>query len=285
MIFMRYPGGLAKALTFSYDDGVQQDKQLMAIFNKYGLKGTFNLNSCNLMEDERTFAPGTIHRPMARREAIEAYNGELGKNHEIALHCHTHPFLDRLPRTLATYEVVKDRELLEDIFGRIVRGCAYPMGTSSEMTAEVLAGAGVAYARTIESTGNFVVPSDRWLRMPATCHHNDPKLFDLLELFLNPTHNITFWNKTLLFYVWGHAYEFENDNNWDRIEKFCERAGGHDDVWYATNIEIYDYVAAYNSLQFSMNGHMVKNPSCQTVWFDANGTLVKVDPGQTVKIK
>ena len=79
--------------------------------------------------------------------------------------------------------------------------------------------------------------------------------------------------------------EFENDNNWDRIEEFCKRASGHDEVWYATNIEIYDYVEAYNSLQFSMNGNMVKNPSCQTLWFDSDGILVKVMPGETVKYK
>ena len=157
------------------------------------------------------------------------------------------------------------------------------MGTSSEMTAEVLDGAGIAYARTTECTGNFVVPSDRWLRMPATCHHNDPNLFTYLERFLAP--ELDFWNRTYLFYVWGHAYEFENDNNWDRIEKFCEMASGHSDVWYATNIEIYDYVQAYNSLEFSINGHSVKNPSCQTVWFECDGILVKVEPGQTVKFK
>lgn len=283
MIYMRYPGGRDRALTFSYDDGVQQDKRLMEIFNKNGLKGTFNINSMNLLTEEREYPEGAFHRPMARREAIEAYNGELGKNHEIALHCYSHPFLDRLPRTLATYEVVKDRELLEEYFGRIVRGCAYPMGTSSEMTAEVLAGAGVAYARTVESTGNFVVPSDRWLRMPATCHHNDPNLFVYLEKFLTP--ELDFWNKTYLFYVWGHAYEFDINNNWDRIEEFCEKAGGHDEVWYATNIEIYDYVQAYNSLQFSMNGSMVKNPSCQTVWFECDERLIKVEPGETVKVK
>ena len=34
-----------KAITFSYDDGVTQDKRLVDIFNKYGLKATFNINS------------------------------------------------------------------------------------------------------------------------------------------------------------------------------------------------------------------------------------------------
>lgn len=37
--------GKKKAVTFSFDDGVTQDIRLIEIFNKYGLKGTFNLNS------------------------------------------------------------------------------------------------------------------------------------------------------------------------------------------------------------------------------------------------
>ena len=37
-----YPGGKIKALTFSYDDGVRFDGKLIEIFNRYGMKGTFN---------------------------------------------------------------------------------------------------------------------------------------------------------------------------------------------------------------------------------------------------
>ena len=44
-VFMRFPGGLGKALTLSYDDGVEQDIKLIDILNRYGLKCTFNLNS------------------------------------------------------------------------------------------------------------------------------------------------------------------------------------------------------------------------------------------------
>ena len=40
-----FPGGLMKAVTFSYDDAVTQDQRLIQILNKYGLKCTFNLNS------------------------------------------------------------------------------------------------------------------------------------------------------------------------------------------------------------------------------------------------
>ena len=42
--YMRFPQGRCKAVTFSYDDGVKADKKLVEILDKYGLKGTFNLN-------------------------------------------------------------------------------------------------------------------------------------------------------------------------------------------------------------------------------------------------
>ena len=43
--------GKYKAITFSFDDGNQDDVRLVGILNKYGLKGTFNLNSGKLSED------------------------------------------------------------------------------------------------------------------------------------------------------------------------------------------------------------------------------------------
>jgi len=40
-----FKGNNMKAVTFSYDDGVEQDKRLIQLLNKYNLKCTFNLNS------------------------------------------------------------------------------------------------------------------------------------------------------------------------------------------------------------------------------------------------
>jgi len=33
-----------------------------------------------------------------------------------------------------------------------------------------------------------------------------------------------------LMYVWGHSYEFDNNNNWNVIEDFCKLMGGRDDI-------------------------------------------------------
>ena len=50
-----FPGGLKRALTLSYDDGVEQDVRLIEIMNRHGLKGTFNLNSGAYAPDNRNF--------------------------------------------------------------------------------------------------------------------------------------------------------------------------------------------------------------------------------------
>ena len=66
-IYLRYPGGKLKALTFSYDDGVETDKRLIDIFKKHNLKGTFNINSLLFAPKARSIpkAPFTAACPKA----------------------------------------------------------------------------------------------------------------------------------------------------------------------------------------------------------------------------
>lgn len=279
MNFMRFPGGREKAVTLSYDDGVVQDRRFLEIINRYGIKCTFNLNGAYI-EPYSTLANG---RRMTREDAIATFCDDSGKGHEIAAHGYTHPFLEQIPVPSATYEVMKDREALEKMTGRIVRGFAYPYGAYNDQVVEILRGCGIAYARTTVSTRNFWVPSD-WLRMPTTCHHNDPRLFELVDRFLTEPAAPSHRRAPKLFYLWGHTYEFDDNKNWDVIEKFCSLVGGRDDVWYATNIEIYDYTEAYRSLKFSATGDQVYNTSSHTVYFCKDGKDVTVAPGETVRI-
>ena len=45
VIYICFPEGKHKVLTMSYDDGKLADRRLVSIFNHYGIKGTFHLNS------------------------------------------------------------------------------------------------------------------------------------------------------------------------------------------------------------------------------------------------
>ena len=68
-IFMRFPGGRAKALTLSYDDGVVQDIRLIDIMRRHGLKGTFNINSeCYAPED-----PSYTGRRMMKKQIVAKF--------------------------------------------------------------------------------------------------------------------------------------------------------------------------------------------------------------------
>mgnify|MGYP000538080289 CR=1 FL=1 len=41
-----------------------------------------------------------------------------------------------------------------------------------------------------------------------------------------------------IMYIWGHAYEFDIRNDWDRFEEVLKRLSGHDDIFYGTNKEV-----------------------------------------------
>lgn len=270
--YIRFPDGKAKALTFSYDDGVEADRHLLQIFKKYGLKGAFNLN--NLLFDCRSW-----HGRMNEEETIAAFKG-CGQ--EVAMHGARHIFMEKATLPEVVKEVADNRAYLEKTFGGVIRGMAYAYGSTGEDIRRVLKDLGVAYARTTQSTFSFKIP-DEWLRLNPTCHHRDKEFSALADKFLtgSPADEVKH-REGWLFYVWGHAYEFDDDNNWELIENFAKRAAERSDIWHATNIEVYDYVQAYNRLQFSLDGERAYNPSAIPVWIEARGKVYKIAPAQTV---
>lgn len=277
---IRFPEGRKKALTLSYDDGVDQDIKLMEILDKHGLKCTFNINSGHFAPEGTVFPEGTIHRRMTRSQVTELYTNS---GHEVAVHGTVHPWLETLPTPSVVLDIINDRKELEEQFGTIIRGMAYPYGTYSDSVVEALRTCGIAYARTVKSTEKFDIPTD-WLRLPATCHHKNPQLMELAKKFAESDPR-----RAQLFYLWGHSYEFEEQDNWNVIEEFSEYMGGRDDIWYATNIEIYDYIDAYNKLMFSADGHTVYNPTLYTICFASGDsssefTEYSIAPGQTIHI-
>lgn len=270
--FMRFPNGKAKALTLSYDDGAYKDTKMIEILKPYGIKCTFNINS-------GIFSKEDIEGPFGRlseKQVLELYKDTP---HEVAVHSSTHPFLEQLPLPVAINDVLEDRKKLEKLFGRIIRGMAYPYGTYNDELIEGLKAIGIAYSRTVVSTRDFRIPTD-WMRLTATCHHKDKELKNLTKRFVEQAPNHAPW----LFYLWGHSFEFERDNNWEVLSDFAESVGNKEDIWYATNIEIYDYIEAYKNLVFNAEGTLIHNPTSTPLWFAKGERIIKVSPGETTKI-
>ncbi|MCZ8514680.1 polysaccharide deacetylase family protein [Paenibacillus filicis] len=259
----RFPGGLSKAVTLSFDDGRVHDRRLVGLFNEYGLRGTFHLNSGNL----------------GKKDYLEA--GEIAslfEGHEISAHTVAHPFLEQSPPDRVVMEIMEDREALESLAGYPVRGMSYPYGTWNEAVAGMLPSLGIEYARTVKSTGKFDMPGN-FLLWDPTCHHK--MMVEHGERFLALEQRHT---RMALLYVWGHSYEFENDGNWELVEQFGRIVGGRDDIWYATNAEITAYRRVLDRLRFSVSGRLVHNPSAMAVWVSAEGVPVEIPGGSVVRI-
>ena len=223
--------GKLKAVTFSYDDGVTQDERLIKLFNKYGLKCTFNINHDLLGYDGELIREGVRvnHTKIAPERIRSVYEG-----HEVATHSLTHPFLTRLTDDEVVREVEEDRIKLSELLDYEVVGHAYPMGDCDDRVARLLEHrTGVKYARTVKSTYKYDGQSDLYLFNPTVYHHKEmDEMFRLGEQFLSMKAD-----KPQLFYIWGNAYEFDIHDDWKRFEEFLEMISGREDVFYGTNAQ------------------------------------------------
>ena len=167
-----------KMLTFSYDDGIYQDERLVEIFNKYGMKATFNLNT-GIQSPESNFEIEGIKIARMEQEGL----AKLYEGHEIALHGLTHASPSGIKPEDYSQEYLQDARNIEKLYGKYPVGMAYAYGDVPDPVVSYLKDIGIRYGRTVESTHSFTLPQDP-LRLNATCHHNDDKLFELAEQFL-----------------------------------------------------------------------------------------------------
>ncbi len=267
----KFPGFHLNACTLSYDDGRGFDIRLIEIMRKYGLAGTFNLNSTHFARNVKACM------------SVDDIKSIFGNDTEIALHGYDHLPLARVTSELAMRDIVADKEYQEKAFGQIIRGMAYAYGSYSDEVISMLRSAGVVYARTTKATEGFDIPED-WLTWHPTCHHKHPRLFELIEEFFTPQRDALWSQKPRIFYLWGHSHEFDRDDNWEIIENFGTEMAKHDDVWHATNIQIYNYVEAFKRLVFSSDMSLVHNPTATDIYISISRKNILVKAGETVKI-
>ena len=225
--------GKMKALTFSFDDGVTQDERLIEILDRYGLRATFNINSGFFGGKNELIRNGVTvrHDKLTEEEAVRVY-----AQHEVAAHTLTHPFLPKATDDEVRRQVEEDRLQHTKLFGRDIVGLAYPCGgqnNDARVRTIVKEQTGCCYARTIESTRNFEMPTDVYAWNPTVYYIETDLMFELGEKFLalKP-------ETPQLFYIWGHAYELDAWNFWERFEDFCRMMSGKEDIFYATNREV-----------------------------------------------
>ncbi len=238
-----WPNGAPRAVSFTFDDGRFEDYRLVELFNKYNLKGTFHL--C---------CPGFLESCGYKVEPLvdPADYKKLYEGQEVSCHLMHHPFPKWQPTEAVLQECLQNKQFLEERVGYPVRGMSYPFGSFDQRVIDVLRAAGMEYSRTAVDTYAFGLPED-FMRWDPTCHWSKAK--ELFEKFFSPMR----YDFMRLFYIWGHSYEFSSEEKWAEMETLCREISGRKDVWYATNIEVYDYMKAVRTLHFSADCMLVGN--------------------------
>lgn len=225
--------GKTKAITFSYDDCTTQDIKLVELFNKYNVKATFNVNSELLGTNNELLRKGVKvrHDKLNAKDIKKLYEG-----HEVAVHTLTHPYLQEIEDNAEIIrQIEEDRKNLENIVGYEICGMAYPgNGANSDRVAKIIKNhTAIKYSRTTDSTLNFDL-QDNLYQFNPTVHHDDyDTLFRLGEEFINLK-----TDTPQIFYIWGHSFEFDIFNDWDKFEDFLKLVSNRDNIFYGTNKEV-----------------------------------------------
>ncbi len=228
--------GKNKAVTFSFDDGVLQDIRTIEILDKYGLKGTFNLNTAAFGSNfPCVMADG---RKIQRMHIKPSQLKEIYKNHEVAVHTLSHFNLCDLDEESIVWQVEEDRKNLERFVGYPVRCMAYPCGgvNNDERVAKIIKEkTKIEFARTITSSESFDMQENLYQFNPTfVCVGNYERMLQLAKEFIELQ-----TTEPKILYLWGHSYEFDMDNvNFEMFEEFCKLISGKEDIFYGTNGEV-----------------------------------------------
>lgn len=106
-----------------------------------------------------------------------------------------------------------------------------------------------------------------------TISHRDPKLFETLDIFVHTEQELP------VFYLWGHSYEFENQNNWEIIEKFAKMISEDNSIAFLCNLDVVEYLQAMKKVEITEQ--TIVNPTDKSLWFDVDGKTIEVQANST----
>ena len=228
-------------VTTSWDDGHKLDFKLAALLAKHNIKGTFYI------------APNDRESPKEDRLTSDEIR-TLAENMEIGAHTMSHPQLPTLSDDEAHKEISESKTFLEEVTGKPVVSFCYPRGEYLPKHVQMVRDAGFRLARTVKrfafDTGHDL------MEMPTTIHTYDHYLdvFGILNFVKwNPILFVRYYRKWDVlakamfdrvyekggvFHLWGHSWEVEGHNDWERLEDVLTYISNRKDVQYLTNGEL-----------------------------------------------
>ena len=211
-----------KFFIFAIDDGTIYDKKVIAIFNKYNIRATFNLNSG--LEDFIWYKDWLEVRRLKLNDNKKIYDG-----HEVASHSLTHPFLTSLSDEDVYREVKEDIDNLRNIFNRDIKAFSFPFDGYDERTISIIKSLGITHIILPTIDDSFLYPVDTY-HIKVTSWNVDDALYKV-KRFIEDT-------QAEVFIYLSHSYDYEYDNSYDKLEELCKIVTTQKDIRIITISEL-----------------------------------------------
>jgi peptidoglycan/xylan/chitin deacetylase (PgdA/CDA1 family) len=230
-------------VTTSWDDGHVLDHRLADLLDRYGVEGTFYVSpeDVEIPERERLSPAGTA---------------ELAARFEIGGHTRHHIRLTQLTDATAQEEIVSGKAMVEDSIGTALTAFCYPGGAYGQPHPGMVEEAGFVLGRTVERwRSDLGAPYEMPTSVNAYRHLVDGA--QVLRLAHgNPARAARyFWNwddlaiaafEALLsagsgcYHFWGHSWEIDDHDDWERLERVLAHIGGRPEVDYLDNTAAFE---------------------------------------------
>jgi len=228
-------------VTTSWDDGTVTDLKLAELLKKYSIKGTFYI------------AKSYPDNPL-RKEDIVTLDGES----EIGAHTVSHAYLTKVPFSEAERETEVSKAYLEDLVGHSVSMFCYPYGRYNKDVKKLVENCGFVAARTCDA-GNFCLPQDPYQWHITLFASNNSPLMALRiwwKFRLWRVSALLDWERRAkllfdlaltkggIYHIYGHSAEFEENREWNKLERVIRYISDKEGVRYMTNGEIFSNLEA-----------------------------------------
>jgi peptidoglycan/xylan/chitin deacetylase (PgdA/CDA1 family) len=215
-------------ITTSWDDGHPLDLKLAELLKKYDIPATFYISIDS--------SAGQSMNPQQIREIAQSF--------DVGSHTYHHVNLTRVSLEEAQKEILEGREALEDILGKGVLSFCYPYGSFNDKVASIVKQAGFISARTMRFFSRRIRDP---FKMGTTVNafdlsfapyiKNCTALQDLCLFWFILKSNLFFqdWDRVAIetldfaienggvWHLWGHSWEINRNNDWQRLEQVCRR--------------------------------------------------------------
>ena len=222
-------------VTTSWDDGNILDRKVADLLAKYKVKGTF-------------YVPQILYP-----ESLENHHLlEIDRYCEIGAHTFHHKDLTKISPIESKREIEDSKIYLEEILGRKLQMFSYPDGKHNSTIRRIVRDAGFIAARTCESGFLGFPPDPYWWKITLQASNGSPlQTLRLAIAYHLPVPSLSDWEiraKLLfdralqtggIYHIYGHALEFEDNQDWGKFERVLEYIHDRDSISYMTNGEIF----------------------------------------------